>query len=362
MNKIGIYIHVPFCAKKCPYCDFYSEGYSKDRAEGYTRGIIRDINAFEDNATADTIYFGGGTPSLLPADNIESIISALKRRFKLISPEITLEVNPSTVTKKKLEAYLEMGINRLSFGVQSAWDDELTLLGRLHTFETAGGAVKLARDTGFENISCDLMLGIPHQTEKSLMGSIHSICSLPVTHISSYMLKIEKGTPFDNDNIKKQLPQEDAVSDLYLRMIDKLKEYGFKQYEISNFSLPGYESRHNLKYWECSEYLGFGTAAHSYYRGKRYYYPSDIMGFIEKSPDPVLTDEAPGQWDEQIMLGLRLKKGIDTMQYPHIKDRLMKKAIVLEKAGYMEITGSRIALTPKGFLLSNSIIAELTDI
>ena len=361
MSNTGIYIHVPFCAKKCPYCDFYSDRFTKTTALEYTEAVIRDINAFGERFTADTVYFGGGTPSMLPAENISQILGTMRERFELISPEITLEVNPSTVTEQKLTAYRDMGINRLSFGVQSAVDKELSFLGRLHTFDKAKQAVEKAKDVGFDNISCDLMTGIPYQTEDSLKYSIDALCALPVTHISSYMLKIEEGTPFDNEDTKKLLPDEETVSEYYLKMVEMLEKYGFMQYEISNFSKKGYESRHNLKYWKCEEYVGFGPSAHSYYGGKRYSIPDDLSGFISGGYEQIVTDGTPGQWDERIMLGLRLKKGIDVNNYPDKKERLLKKAVLFEKAGYMEINGSNISLTPRGFLLSNSIIAELID-
>lgn len=359
MSKTGIYIHVPFCAKKCPYCDFYSDRFTKTTALDYTKAVIRDINAFEDKLTADTVYFGGGTPSMLPTECLSRILTALRERFDLVSPEITLEINPSTVTGQKLTDYLSMGINRLSFGVQSAVDSELAFLGRLHNFEKAKNAAELAKTVGFDNISCDLMLGIPYQTADSLIYSIDELCALPVTHISSYMLKIEEGTPFDSEDIKKLLPDEETVSEYYLKMVDMLEERGFMQYEISNFSKKGFESRHNLKYWNCEEYAGFGPAAHSYYGGKRYFIPDDLHGFINGRSKPVVTDDEPGQWDERIMLGLRLRKGINVNDHPEKREYLLKKAALFEKAGYMEINGGNISLTPKGFLLSNSIIAEL---
>ena len=359
MSKTGIYIHVPFCARKCPYCDFYSDKFTKETALDYTKAVIRDINAFPDRLTVDTVYFGGGTPSMLHAECLSEILTALRERFELVSPEITLEVNPSTVTEQKLTAYHDMGINRLSFGVQSAIDTELSFLGRLHTFDKAKRAVELAKQVGFDNISCDLMIGIPYQTEDSLNYSIEALCGLPITHISSYMLKIEEGTPFDSEETKKLLPDEETVSDYYLKMVDMLEERGFVQYEISNFSKSGFESRHNLKYWNCEEYVGFGPSAHSYYGDKRYSVPDNLSGFISGEYEHIVTDDTPGQWDERIMLGLRLKKGINVSDYPEKREHLLKKAALFEKAGYMEINGSSISLTPRGFLLSNSIITEL---
>lgn len=361
MNMLGIYIHVPFCAKKCPYCDFYSCTYSRDMAQKYTNAIIRDIENFDGSAAADTVYFGGGTPSLIPAEFIGDILNAVKCKFSLQSPEITLEVNPCTVKRDKLLQYYSMGVNRLSVGVQSANDNELRLLGRSHTFEKARQVILDACDIGFENISADLMTGLPFQTFESLDNSIRMLAQLPLTHISNYILKIEEGTPFDNPDFEERMPDDDYVSDMYLHMVELLEKNGFSQYEISNFSKKGFESRHNLKYWNCHEYLGFGPAAHSFYQNVRYYYSPDLEGFVSSAPEKIITDENGGTDEEKIMLALRLTKGININDFPKRKNRLLQTAKLFEKTNYINFDGENLSLSPNGFFISNSIIAKFNE-
>lgn len=358
MTPLGIYIHVPFCAKKCPYCDFYSCGYSLQSAEKYTNALIRDINSLPENICADTVYFGGGTPSLLPAEMLKKILDTLNNRCNITAPEITIEINPCTVHEEKLLQYRKMGINRLSVGVQSADDRELEFLGRNHSWEKAKEIINLSVKNGFENISCDIMTGLPRQSFDTLKTTIDKISALPVTHISSYILKIEEDTPFDTPDIINQLPDDDYVSDLYLFMVSQLENHGYKQYEISNFSKPGFESRHNLKYWKCREYIGLGPSAHSYFNGKRYYIPSDLNDYRKQS-EKIITEENPGSDEEKIMLGLRLTEGINVNDFPDKKDFILKKSGLFQKSGLVNIQNNTVSLTPKGFLVSNSIISEL---
>ncbi len=355
----GIYIHVPFCAKKCPYCDFFSKNYTADNEMRFVRAIVRDIENFPERITSDTIYFGGGTPSLLKAESISLMLEALKNKFDIISPEVTMEVNPSTVYRNKLELYRQAGINRLSFGVQSANDDELKLLGRLHNYEKAAAAVNEAYSCGFNNISCDIMTGLPAQTTQKLGHTIDMISDLPVTHISSYILKAEPGTPFYNEEFINTLPDDDYSAELYLFMVNKLEQKGFMQYEISNLSKKGYESRHNLKYWHCEEYIGFGPSAHSYHKGKRYFLPDSIEDFFKAPMSYKITDDAAGGYDERIMLGLRLKEGIALDDYPEKAHIISERSEKFIKAGLMTKQNNRLSLTPKGFLVSNSIISDL---
>ena len=362
MMPLGIYIHMPFCAKKCPYCDFYSCNYSKEKAIKYAQAVIRDIECFDGDAAADTVYFGGGTPSLIPSELTENILSAIRKKFRLENPEITIEINPCTVSKDKLLQYYNMGINRLSVGIQSANNNELELLGRNHTFETASAAILNAYDCGFRNISADLMTGIPYQTFESIEASVRKISELPVTHISNYILKIEHGTPFDNPEFINSMPDDDFTSDMYLYMVKTLLNKGFRQYEISNFSKSGYESRHNLKYWKCHEYIGFGPSAHSFCNGIRYYCPPDLDSFINYPAKKIVTDDMAGSDEEKIMLALRLTEGINLSNYSELKTSIIRKVKMLEKSGYINFNGDNISLTPKGFLVSNSIINELTDL
>ena len=282
----GIYIHVPFCARKCPYCAFYSEAYSASMAESYTEAVLRNIAAYEGQGiAADTLYFGGGTPSLLAPAQTEEIINAAKRVFALDNAEVTLECNPCTVNPEKLSAFRTAGVNRLSVGFQSADDGELALLGRLHNTDRAVKCVLDAAEAGFENISCDLMTALPGQTPQKLAHSIKTISELPVKHISAYILKPEEGTPFDTEKLRASLPDEDETAALYLETVRLCEEAGFLQYEISNFAKPGFESRHNLKYWRChrDDYIGIGPGAHSFFGGVRFACPEELGSFIEDS-------------------------------------------------------------------------------
>lgn len=355
----GIYIHVPFCAKKCPYCDFYSCGYTLRGAEEYKNAVIRNIDALP-CVDADTVYFGGGTPSLIPSDFIAEMLDALAKRTNLADPEITIEVNPRTVTFEKLKAYKRAGINRLSVGVQSGNNEDLNFLGRSHTFEKAAETVEQAVNAGFVNISCDLMIGTKGQTSDKLEQSIAKIAALPITHISSYILKIEENTPFGINNIEKFLPDDEQTAGLYLSSVSLLEAAGFKQYEISNFSCKDYRSRHNLKYWKCEEYMGIGPSAHSYYNGRRYYVPNNLESFCsDRFQRKVYEDYKAGTDEEKIMLGLRLTDGIRPDDYPKLKRDILKKAEAYCAHGLAVFKNGRLCLTPKGFLVSNSIISDI---
>lgn len=293
----GLYLHIPFCAKKCPYCDFYSVPFSKTLAESYTGALIRNIKAFgSKHISIDTVYFGGGTPSLLEPSRVERIIRAARDSFNIVDPEITLEANPCTVNYQKLHEYHEAGVNRLSLGVQSAIDSELACLGRLHSFAIAKRAVMDSVRAGFENISCDIMLATPNQTLQSLKDSVNALIDLPVQHISAYMLKIEKGTAFDCDRIRNAAADDELSCQMYLQTVEQLENAGFKQYEISNFARSGFESRHNLKYWIGESYIGIGASAHSYVGGKRYSCPDDVELFVSREKQvQLIEDERPDE-------------------------------------------------------------------
>ena len=273
---IGLYIHVPFCRQKCPYCDFYSLRYNEDTVKAYTLSVLRNLEQYANRCktlTVDTIYFGGGTPSLLPTQYLDSILTKIRECFTLENPEITLEANPCTITLEGLQALHFSGFNRISMGIQSLCDDELKTLGRLHDSQTALKALKIAHEAGFTNISADLMIGIIGQDLYSLDKNIQILSELELTHISAYILKIEPGTPYEAPKYSDHIPDEDSSADLYLHTVKALGQAGFMQYEISNFCRPGFESRHNLHYWRCEEYIGIGPAAHSYFQGKRYAVP-----------------------------------------------------------------------------------------
>lgn len=362
MNSLGIYIHVPFCAKKCPYCDFYSEKYTGSSSRDHTEAVKRNIRYFSEHDTrVDTVYFGGGTPSLLSAEQLGSILRCVGDSFDIdVAPEITLEANPCTLTEKKLRELRDTGINRLSIGVQSMVDGELRTLGRLHDSERAEKAVLDAHKAGFDNISCDIMTALPDQTCDSLEYSINRLSELPVTHISAYILKAENGTPFDCDEIKSRLPDDDAAAEMYMRTAALLESRGFKQYEISNFAKTGYESRHNCKYWRCEDYIGIGPSAHSCFKGKRFAAESDLGAFISSDVQPMyITDDSPCGFEEYAMLRLRLTEGYDIGTFPEHRRELEKKIPDLLKVGYIKFENDRISLTPKGALVSNQIISYL---
>ncbi|SFC94451.1 radical SAM family heme chaperone HemW [Ruminococcus albus] len=364
----GIYVHVPFCLRKCPYCSFYSKPYDADTASRYVDAVCRNIAAYSyKGINADTLYFGGGTPSLLDAKQIGSIVEECRKVFLLDTAEITLEANPCSVDEEKLRGYRAAGVNRISFGVQSTDDNRLGFLGRLHDFKTAVKAVETANAVGFENISADIMLGAAGETCKSLIQTIDTICSLPVKHISAYMLKIEEGTAFDNDNIRNLTANDDLMSELYITAVDRLDMHGLKQYEISNFCREGYESRHNNKYWTGEDYLGFGAASHSFFDGVRYCCPPDTDAFIDAPVQPrEVTEESVNRGEEYILLGLRLCKGISLDRIKcyfgrYAAERFLALAQEFSKHGLVKINSENVSLTPQGFLLSNGIISQFID-
>jgi len=360
--SVGLYIHVPFCIRKCPYCDFYSVTLSDELVSVYTQAVIRNIRAYREQNSSlsfDTVYFGGGTPSLMPLSFFDGVLSELSGGLT-DSPEITAELNPGTSDFDKLQSLRCVGINRLSVGIQSAVGTELSDLGRIHSFEEAKSAVSDAYRAGFENISADLMIGIKGQTKDSLISSVDALTALPLTHISSYMLKIEEGTEFFKKNIKKEVPDEDTAAELYLLSVSELEKKGYKQYEISNFSRPGFESRHNLRYWRCEEYIGIGPSAHSYYNGKRYSVPRDLSDFTasERQREDV-TEEKPADFFEKAMLALRLSEGLDLKKYPREAPFVLKRAEKFKNTPLLEVNDRKINLTPEGFVVSNSLISEL---
>lgn len=357
-NPLGLYLHIPFCAVKCPYCDFYSKPYRSADAGQYVDSLVRALSGWRGKGlTADTLYFGGGTPSLLSPAQVEKLVAAAREAFAF-SGEATMEMNPNTVNIERLRAYHAAGINRVSFGVQSLQPEELAALGRRHTAEQAKSALYQAAEAGFTDISADLMLGIPYQTEASLSQTLRQLAALPVNHLSAYLLNVEGGTPYEKSPLLAECPDEDALAELYLSACTQLEQMGLAQYEISNFARPGWESRHNLKYWRCEEYLGFGPAAHSYFAKQRFYYPPSLEDwFAQKQPE--LSDEQAGGLAEQMMLGLRLAEGISRPPSESVPPMFWEKAARLAQAGLLTLTAERLALTRQGFLLSNEVLAEL---
>lgn len=298
------------------------------------------------------------------AKRLSVLLEKLRGRFALSDgAEITLETNPFSTPEREYEALLKAGINRLSFGVQSAVPAELRLVGRLQGPEQVRTALSRAKAAGFQNLSADLMLGIPGQTRESLSKSVSFLAELELRHVSAYLLKIEEGTPFATQGMAALCPGEDEQAELYLTAVSLLEQAGFRQYEISNFAVPGFESRHNLKYWRREEYLGFGPAAHSFFGGKRYAHPRDLEGYLRAGGrDAVLTDECPDPLEEELMLRLRLCEGvrIDSLSVGEAAGhRILTAARPLEQAGLLRIAGERISLTPEGFLVSNAVILRL---
>ena len=343
----GLYIHVPFCRKKCPYCDFYSVGYREELAAEYAEAVKRNLRYY--SGRYDTVYFGGGTPILL-AEHIPDILSEVRIER---GAEITVECNPVEMSEETLRLLYDCGVNRLSVGVQSAVDGELRALGRSHTFGQAREAILAANRIGFCDISVDLMLGTPQQDLSSLTYTVSQLRELPITHVSAYMLKIEPNTVFGKK--PPVLPDEDETASLYLSAVNMLRSIGFDQYEISSFARGGMTSRHNLKYWRREEYLGIGAAAHSFYKGRRFAVSRDLREFIASERQlEVTTDENINETEERIMLGLRLTEGI-----PEELWRRVESALPLIPKQYYRIDNERLSLTAEGFLVSNGIISTL---
>ena len=376
MEKLSIYIHVPFCVRKCEYCDFYSLCDLSLR-EDYVEALIAQIKDFRSaakNKLVDTIYFGGGTPSLLTGEEILRILKTVRSVFRVSDEaEITMEANPGTLDPEKLSAYHAAGVNRLSLGLQSADPRELKRLGRIHTREEFENSFLLARLEGFQNINVDIMYAIPNQTEQTLSATLDYVIALDPDHISFYGLKIEPETPFGRDeNIEASLPVEDTQADMYLNSAQKLEEAGFLQYEISNFSKPGFECRHNVKNWKCQDYIGFGPAAHSLFEGTRFSYKKEIRSFIA---DPLQRGNLIDDFDEQtmediakqfVMLGFRLRLGIDVEEYAarfndDFEARYLEKMTPFIEKQYILPTKTGYRLSRQGLLISNYILSELID-
>ncbi len=354
MTSGGVYLHIPFCGKKCGYCDFYSLPAKQSLMDEYLAALLRDIQNHA-GFDADTLYLGGGTPTLFGEVRLRTLMKAVGEAFPHIT-EATLEANPETVNPAFLIALREMGFNRISFGVQSFCEDELQALSRRHTAGRAEQAILDAKAAGLEHISADVMLAVPYQTKTSLMFTLDKLCRLPVNHVSAYLLQLEEGTPLAAQN--PTLPNEEETTELYLTAVEMLEHAGLHQYEISNFGTP---CRHNLHYWQGDPYLGLGAAAHGCVGGKRLAYPPDIHYYI-KGGQPQVIDSA-GDFAETAMLRLRLNKGLNLTECKarwKIDTHAITKAILpYSKAGLLEICGDMLRLTPRGFLVSNRLIGEI---
>lgn len=374
MKNVGIYIHIPFCKSKCLYCDFCSHAPLEGEQEKYISQLKAHIYSYRERLSgyvADTVYLGGGTPTLMTPSEIGDILGAVRDAVDIDKDaEITIECNPATASRYAFEQFRSAGINRISIGAQSLNDKELKALGRLHTAEQFVDTFGQARAAGFENISLDLMYGIPGQTHDSWSLTLDAALSLEPQHISAYGLRVEQGTPFGNMGDALMLPDEDEVAQMYLDAVEKLERRGILRYEISNFACQGHESRHNIKYWRRDEYVGFGVAAHSFFEGKRYAAPGSFERYISgewldaDSVTDVGEDDAEVEF---VMLAMRLREGVSREQYrarfgcyPDAKYAPRIKPYV--DGGYMISDGHGFRFTSRGMLVSNSILASILDI
>lgn len=369
-KTLGIYIHIPFCLKKCNYCDFCSfVGVNDTVKERYVDALCRHISNYAKKCadyTVDSIYFGGGTPTLLPIRLFEKIFEKLRESFNVSDKsEITVECNPKTADVTYFKALHRMGVNRLSLGVQSANDNELKALGRVHTWQDSVKAFSDARMSGFENISVDIMFGIPEQSEKSFGNTLDKIKELRPTHVSAYGLIIEENTPFYVNFENLVLPDEDTEYTMYTGACRCLEEIGLVRYEISNFSLPGKESFHNLKYWKREEYLGFGVSAHSFFDETRFSCPSSLDEYIGGNFILDSTGISPNDRENEfVMLGMRLEKGISEREFENrfgkSFDSVYGKALEkFERSGFVVREDGRCRFTDNGFYVSNTVLSEL---
>ena len=360
MAPIGLYLHVPFCVKKCDYCDFYSLSDLSLR-DAYVAETVRRLSQLD--VRADTLYVGGGTPSLLGEQGIGALLEAAR---PLLEPdsEITVEANPGDDLEGLIPSLAALGVNRLSLGMQSHDDGVLRRLSRRHSAGDVDRAVEAALRAGIPHLSLDVMIGTPGQTERSLLDTLDYAAHSGADHISAYLLKVEPGTPFARRREELALPDEDETADRYLRTVERLASAGFVQYEISNFSRPGCRSRHNMKYWLDEPYLGFGPAAHSFYKGKRFYFPRDLASYL-KGGEPI-RDGTGGDLEEYAMLRLRLTDGLSRQEllarFPDrgdAADAIWSRAEPFRNSGLLTGGEDRIAFTPSGFLVSNTLIAAL---
>ncbi len=374
---MGLYVHVPFCVKKCEYCSFVSVPRENKLTADYLDALIVEMEMCSGQLAAEekvfsSVYIGGGTPTCLSADELGKILEELYRFFHIEkNVEITMEINPGTVDRDKLTQISRLGINRLSIGFQSCQPEILELLGRTHSYSEAQSAFRWAREIGFDNINIDLIFGVPGQTVQQWHSCLQEIMMLEPEHISAYGLQIEEGTPLFKrvkDGVIESC-SEDLEADMYQCLISTLKDFGYIHYEVSNFAFPGRLCRHNLRYWHNLSYLGMGPSAHSYVRGKRRANQSSLATYIDnllKGQSPVVCEEYIVRSDEiaeTIFLGLRLMDGLDIEEFSkrfgeNIKDIYPDEIKKLTDLGLLEIRSQRLRLTERGLMLGNIVFSE----
>ena len=376
-QTLGLYIHIPFCRSKCDYCDFYSLPGKEERMDDYQRALCAHLAEAAPQAApyvVDTVYFGGGTPSYYGAQRLIGLLKHIKKLYQVDKrAEITLEANPDSVDLKSLRRLHRAGFNRVSLGLQSADDSHLSALHRPHTFAQAVQAVEWARRAGFENLSLDLIYGLPGQSEQDWHDTVERALDLAPEHISAYGLKVEEGTPlFRRVKEGEALPDDDAQADCYLWAVERLAQAGYEQYEISNFAKPGFPSRHNLKYWLTQPYIGFGPGAHSDFGQRRYSFLRDLDGYIKgileggaivDEDERIPENERSGEY---LMLRLRTAQGIEEWEYHRAFsldfEPLERQLLEYESQGLAHRIDRRWRLTPQGFLVSNQIIGTLLEL
>ena len=379
MRNLGLYIHIPFCVKKCNYCDFYSLGcVANGGIERYTDALCKHLKKegelYKDREV-DTVFLGGGTPSILSVELIKNVFSAINEGFRLTpSCEISLEANPGTVTEEKAKAYKQIGINRVSIGLQSVNDRELNVLGRIHTLDGFEESYRILREAGIENINIDIMYALPDQKTDDFIKTLDTVADFEPEHISAYCLKIEENTNFYKIRDTLILPNEEEQYKMYEALCNKLAAKGYEQYEISNFAKKGGRCVHNLKYWTSQDYLGFGPSAHSCIDGVRYSYSESIDEYVNaicEGNNPVklheteyeLTEEE--KMDEYVMLRLRLSDGVSPEEFENrfgiSFEKRYKKLNMYEKSGHVVKKHGNFAFTPKGFFVSNYILSDILE-
>ena len=375
-RHLGVYIHIPFCASKCGYCDFYSLAGCDGRMGKYQEALLRHIGEASSTMAPyyiDSVYFGGGTPSYYGARRLAELFNALKRAGKVLkASEVTVECNPDSVSRRELRLLRKEGVNRISLGVQSANDELLKIIGRRHNFAQVKKAVGDIRAEGFENLSVDLIYGLPNQTKEDWAETLSRVMELAPEHISCYGLKLEEGTPMHAEYLDSPVvPTDDEQADMYLYAVDTLAHYDYIQYEVSNFARRGFSSRHNMKYWSLEDYLGFGPGAHSNMGPTRFSFTRSLEGYIDgiKNGENILDEyETLDELDraaEYIMLGMRRSRGISGEEYYRIYrsdftpiEELLRE---YEKDGWTRWISGRWRFTPTGFLLSNILIGSLLE-